>query len=221
MAVRHGLVASIGMAVALLIGSTQSADALQIRLTSGASSVTVADGDASDLAAAVGAVTFSGAVGIFGVNITTGLSDPVLQPPYPNMDLNSVNVSSGGAGTLTMWLTDESFNSRDLLSLIGGTVSNRQGSTLVATLFAGSSAFDEGQQIWQGSFGAGAFSAQGLADSILSTPYFLTMRVDITHVALDSSSFNWKVEVPEPTSLALLGLGLVAAGFASRRKVAA
>jgi hypothetical protein len=117
-----------------------------------------------------------------------------------------------------MWLTDGSFDALDLLSIIGGTVSNRAGASLVATLFAGSSEFDEGQEIWKGTYGPGAFSAQELADAILSAPYFVTMRIDLVHAGVDSSSFNWKVEVPEPTSLSLLGLGLLAAGFTARRK---
>ena len=66
---------------------------------------TSADGSPGD-----GLVTFNGAVGSFIVNVTTGISKPVIgNPSKGRIDLNSVNVS-GSAGTLQLMLTDVDFS---------------------------------------------------------------------------------------------------------------
>ena len=61
-----------------------------------------------DFDSTIGVVSYSGGFGDFLVNVTTGLSKPVLNAPGTMFDLNSVTVS-GGTGTLTIGLTDTDF----------------------------------------------------------------------------------------------------------------
>ena len=90
-------------AAALLVGAVSAAQAvptLAFVVDSGAP-VFCADGDSCDANGASGAVTFVGALGAFSVNVTTGLSKPVLTGGNPLMDLNSVDVVTQ-AGALEM-----------------------------------------------------------------------------------------------------------------------
>ncbi len=60
-----------------------------------------------DSAGGAGVLSFSGAVGNFTVNVTTGISDPLIGPS--RLDLNSIDVS-GAAGSLIVSLTDTDFS---------------------------------------------------------------------------------------------------------------
>ena len=80
-------------------------------LSDGGTTVTITDNGLGDSNPVIGAVTYVGAVGgNWLVNITTGLSKPVVgSATVPKMDLNSVNATSGGAGTLTIKWSDDNF----------------------------------------------------------------------------------------------------------------
>ena len=84
--------------------------AFTLRLTSGLDSVTLVDDGAGDFNNKAGAITFIGELGTYTLNVTTGLSNPtypLISEPFPMLDLNSVNVSSSGAGVLTIELWDD------------------------------------------------------------------------------------------------------------------
>lgn len=212
------------LAVALL-GAVPLAHAdMILRLTEGGSSVSIADQGAGDACPDVGCVTFIGAVGVFIINVSTGLSKPLLPASSfeAEMDLNSVNVSSSG-GTLVIELTDTDFPATE-----GGALTAEVGGTT-----QGSSEFwaykdPENQEfgttsdisLHLGPFGPGAFSGTASTSHDALLAYSMTLVAAITHGGAATSSFNLNVinSVPEPGALILLGTGLVAVAVLGLRR---
>ena len=174
------------------------------------------DGDTTSTA---GVVTYNGGFGSFIVNVTTGVSKPVLNAPGTIFDLNSINVS-GGTGTLVIGLTDTDFlrgSAGSLNFAIGGTTDG----TVSASAYMDSANTEFGTGTLLGSMSASnsAFSYTSGVTTVGADPYSLTIYATVTHQnAGDISSFDASV-VPEPSMLALMSLGLVGLGFAGRRKL--
>jgi hypothetical protein len=162
-----------------------------------------------------GVVTFSGSVGVFTVNVTTGIS-----PNSANMDLNSIDFSTG-PGQLTIQLTDTGFTSLGAARMaIGGTSTGSV--TYKAYFDTGNTPFATTSLIGTIT-GAGvpfAGSAQGQGPG--TGPYSLTEEVIITHRGDGGlTSFDADVRVPEPSSSLLLGMSVMSLfgyGYWSRRR---
>ncbi len=88
------------IAVAAITGvaSVYAVPTLTMTASTGGS-VTVTDGGGGDACPAPGCVTFIGAVGVWKLNVDTGLTKPALRPP-PQMDLSYL-ASTGGTSTPT------------------------------------------------------------------------------------------------------------------------
>ena len=216
------LAADLGMFSASPFSPTENADEL-LSLSETASTYSATD---ADLYAQAGAIGFSGAVGDFQMNVTTGFSAPLLGSEG-RMDLFNVSFS-GGSGTLTIELWDTGFETEGddtrFHTLLGGTT---DGLVELATYANGDAdAFGTEYLLASGTFD-GSTTLNGIAYSSdqttdlsvaeLSGDYAMGIRATITHSLGDVTGFNVDLQsgsaVPEPAAalmaiLVVLGCGM-------------
>ena len=113
----------------VLIGLSANtyADSFRLRIenTGLGQGAVITDNGPGDSNPLTGVITFSGSLpGGCAVNVTTGLSKPMIggTTNIAEIDLNSVNVQTTGAGTLRITLEDTDFinGANGTLSFIGG-----------------------------------------------------------------------------------------------------
>jgi hypothetical protein len=221
------------LAVAVLVTATQSANVSFVLTLDDISTVgidviisddqfagfatSVGATTSNDALGGAGAVSYSGSVGSFIVNVTTGISKPLVGPGI--IDLNSLNVS-GGAGTLSIGLTDTGFTGSfgAYRANFGGTT---QGSVDLDFLYDAANAEFGGLSFSNPpSAASGAFSGSETGAVIASDPYSLTILADIVHTnAGKITSFDAEASpVPVPATAWLLGSGILGFTMVGRRR---
>lgn len=222
--VRKFAAPALAVAVAGLL--TVSAHAApMLRLTAdGAGPITISDNGLGDFDPSAGSVVHFGPLGVFTTNITTGITKPILGgPERPEMDLNSINVSSTSGGTIKIEFSETDFNNIGsfiaLSSLVGGTGDGTMQYQTYASLT--NTAFATDILIADSLVQSGLVGFQDLSNIALNGDYSLTMVVTITHdSAGQNSSFNALLEIPEPglSPALVIGALVVTARIARRRK---
>lgn len=219
---KTAIIAAIAMSGVFLTAAANAVPTL--RLTQGANIVTVSDNGFGDINPLAGVVAFSGTVGDFLVNTTTGVTKPLLgNPSDPILDLNSINVNGAVPGTIVLEFSETDFtninSALDMVSIIGGTTAG----TLQFETFGSLSNSLFATDIMIADSGAltGGILFDEITNAALTGTFSLTTRVTITHTGdFDNSSFNSVLEVPEPSVAApfVLGAMLIGANLLARRR---
>ncbi len=216
--------------VSLAVASRDAHAIPTLRLTdpAGPTVVVVADGQVVvpiDSNPIPGAVTYIGAVGAnWTLNVTTGVTKPFQGGPVvPHPDLNSVNATSAGAGTLIIEFSETFYGPLPAGYVFKAGIGGTTPGNVVYDAWAdpGNGLFVQTTLLTsQGPFGPGAFSGTAFSGAIPGLfPYSITQVVTITHTGPGLTSFDAELQaVPEPGTLMLLGSGLAGLGYLMQRR---
>jgi hypothetical protein len=206
---------------AIALGFSGAAQAVPtMKISDGISTITISDGGAGDSNASAGLVTWIGNIGVWNINVNTGVTKPAFgNAENPYMDLNFVNGSSSSAGTLTIWFSETDFSKNGTaFAKIGGTAA---GTVSYETYYDTANAlFGNSGALTNQSFLAGAFSGSVTGGPVMDpNVYSLTQKITITHSQQGISSGDAELTVPDSGStIALLGAALATLGLISRRR---
>lgn len=213
--------APIAAAAALVLAPAVSQAGLMIQITDGTTTLTVADGNAMDGISATGAVSYSGAFG--GWMVTAGFGSSFADPLAMHLSAMVIGDRTDGR----VWIK---FTQTDLDAALdpitfhayggGSSSSGAVQSNWAGYVDDGNVAFGTGQTI----FGSGGFATAGGTQSVgLNGTYSATLVADFDYSNIGNgynygSSLDLSLVIPEPTTLALLGLGLAGLGVTRRRR---
>jgi hypothetical protein len=195
-----------------------------LRLSTGGTTIEIADGGVGDLNPEIGAITYIGAIGNnWFSNVVTGQTN-LGTDSVPIFDLNAVDKSKNVPDDLVIMLSDTGFLGNGQLRNFDASIGGTTYGTLTYTTYYGVGLFDTTNEIASLTFPYTPFSGIGSVTGIPDQSFSMTQVVTISHPSGNNniSSFNGMLSdpepVPEPSSLLLLGSGLLGTCFFCRRK---
>ena len=197
------------LCAALATAAGPASAAVQLRITDGtpAGTILVNDQGVGDFNPDVGVVSYTGPVGTqWSVNFTTATSKPAIgSATAPEIDLNSINVSSSAGGTLLIEITDTDFTGSGPSTVsIGGVASGTV--TLKSYVDFGNAPFGKTTAIaTQGPFSGGSFANNTSGSLNATAPYSMSLELQIAHpvsgrTGLDAHFYVTAPQVSCPTN---------------------
>lgn len=206
-----------------------------LEISGGLTTVTIADGGVGDVNGTAGRISFFGTIDGFSINLTTGISKPVIgTAEVAQLDLSSFQISGSAAGILTVRLTDTGYTSETVGAAVSAVGGNTQGTVSIQTYLDRDNAeFGTGDLLTDfGVLSGSGFSADdatAIDPSVNNdglSPYSLTIVATVTHdIAGQVTGFDAllqtavsEADVPAPASMAVFAFGLAALGALRRRR---
>lgn len=196
-----------------------------LRLSTGGTTIEITDGGIGDSNPETGAITYIGGIGNWFSNVVTGQSN-LGTDSVPIFDLNSVDKSSSVPGDLVIMFSDEGFLGDGQMRIFDASIGGTTYGTLSYSTYYGVGLFDTTNKVADLVFPYTPFSGSGSVSGIPGESFSMTQVVTISHPSGNNkvSSFNGMLSdpnpnpVPEPSSLILLGSGLLGTCFFFRRR---
>lgn len=208
------LLCIIGLCLGLFTSASAHA-ALILKLDAGGgNSVTITDGGVGDLDSNSGSVAWFGSLGSWIFNFTAGLSNSPATTGPAILNLVSFNATSRRGGTLNISLIETGLTQPTGPNMLATTsvTGSTSGTASFNSLFNGvtSASF--------GPFSGSAFNGTSSTQVDTTGGFTITQIATITHAGAGSTGFSMVTSVPEPSTLALVGLGLLGIGLVARRR---